>query len=80
MGVTLRELRVKLGLSQEKMARELDCTTQTILKSENGRSRPSLKVADKMIKYAHKQGFKMSYNELFDLRRISQSFKNKHLS
>ncbi len=46
--VRLREVRTRLGLSQEKLARAVGVTRQTIIAIERGRYLPSLPLALKL--------------------------------
>ncbi len=49
--VRLREVRARLGLSQEKLARAVGVTRQTIIAIEKGRYLPSLPLALKLAAY-----------------------------
>jgi len=45
MQTRIRELREKLGLTQEALAEKVDVTRQTILFMEKGKYNPSLRLA-----------------------------------
>ncbi|ASJ05119.1 helix-turn-helix transcriptional regulator [Thermococcus barossii] len=47
----LRELREELGITQEKLARALGVTRQTIIAIEKGRYDPSLRLAFKIARF-----------------------------
>jgi DNA-binding XRE family transcriptional regulator len=48
LGSKLREARIKVGLTQEKLARQLDVTTQTIYKIEKDRNVPSFSLVKRL--------------------------------
>jgi len=58
----LKEYREKIGISQEKLALEVEVTRQTIISIENGRYVPSLELA---LKFAKR--FKCKLEDLFGL-------------
>lgn len=47
----VRESRIKLGLSQERLAEDLGLDTRTILNIEAGRGNPKFEVLHPMITY-----------------------------
>ena len=47
----VRESRIKLGLSQERLAEDLGLDTRTILNIEAGRGNPKFEVLNPMITY-----------------------------
>lgn len=47
---SLRELRVRHGLTQEALARQVGVTRQTIIAIEKGRFNPSVRLALKMAR------------------------------
>lgn len=49
MGERLRKARLKMGYSQEEVARRIDTHRTTIEKYENGECEPSIKVLAKLI-------------------------------
>lgn len=49
MGERLRKARLKMGYSQEEVARRIDTHRTTIGKYENGECEPSIKVLAKLI-------------------------------
>ncbi len=57
----LKEYREKKGLSQEKLAQEVQVSRQTIISIEGGRYVPSLELALKLAKT-----FKCKIEEMFD--------------
>ena len=61
--VKLREARARLGLSQERLARAVGVTRQTIIAVEKGRYLPSLPLALKIAAYMG-----VPVEELFRLR------------
>jgi len=50
MQTRIRELREKLGLTQEDLAKKVDVTRQTILFMEKGKYNPSLRLAWKIAR------------------------------
>jgi DNA-binding XRE family transcriptional regulator len=48
LGEKLKEARIKAGLTQEKLARLLDVTTQTIYKLEKDKHAPSFALVKRM--------------------------------
>jgi len=50
MQTRIRELREKLGLTQESLAKIVDVTRQTILFMEKGKYNPSLRLAWKIAR------------------------------
>jgi putative transcriptional regulator len=58
----LKEYREKQGLSQEKLAAEVEVTRQTIISIESGKYVPSLELALKFSKQ-----FKCKVEDLFGL-------------
>ena len=58
----LKEYREKTGLSQEKLANQVEVTRQTIISIETGRYVPSLELA---LKFANL--FKCKVEDLFGL-------------
>lgn len=56
----LEEIRKLNGISQEKLAMDLEVSRQTIDSLENGRYNPSIILAFKIARY-----FKMSIEEIF---------------
>ena len=58
----LEEIRNKLGINQEELAKELEVSRQTISSLENGRYNPSILLAFKIARY-----FKMSIEQIFIL-------------
>lgn len=48
LGSKIREARIKAGLTQEKLARLLDVTTQTIYKIEKDKNVPSFTLVKKI--------------------------------
>ena len=58
----LKEYREKAGLSQEKLAQNVEVTRQTIISIESGRYVPSLELALKLSKE-----FKCKVEDLFGL-------------
>ena len=56
----LEEIRNKLGINQEELAKELEVSRQTISSLENGRYNPSILLAFKIARY-----FKMSIEQIF---------------
>ena len=52
LGPTIRSLRVKLGLTLDKMALELGCTRTAIYFWEHNRSFPSVHFYKKLVKLA----------------------------
>ncbi|MFO1441951.1 helix-turn-helix transcriptional regulator [Bacillus sp. Bva_UNVM-123] len=59
----IREIRQKKGISQIKMAEDLQVTRQTINAIEKNKYNPSLELALKIIAY-----FDMSIEEIFILK------------
>lgn len=59
----IKELRIKKGIIQLKMAEDLEVTRQTMTAIENGKYNPSLELALKIAKY-----FDMSVHEIFELK------------
>ena len=57
----IKELRLQNGLSQEKLAREFDITTRTIIQYEKGKTCPSVELLTRMAKF-----FKVSVAFLLD--------------
>lgn len=64
MGVInhIKEIRVKKGITQIKMAEDLQVTRQTINAIEKNKYNPSLELALKLVKY-----FEMPIEEIFIL-------------
>jgi putative transcriptional regulator len=60
MQTRIRELREKLGLTQESLAKIVDVTRQTILFMEKGKYNPSLRLAWKIARV-----FDRSIEEVF---------------
>lgn len=60
----IREIRLERGITQVKMAEDLQITRQTINAVEKHKYNPSLELALKMIQY-----FNVSIDELFYLER-----------
>ncbi|WP_433747400.1 helix-turn-helix transcriptional regulator [Falsibacillus pallidus] len=58
----IKEFRLEKGISQGKMAEDLQITRQTINAIENHKYNPSLELALKLIKY-----FGVGIDELFKL-------------
>jgi len=56
----LEEIRNKLEINQEELAKELEVSRQTISSLENGRYNPSILLAFKIARY-----FKMSIEQIF---------------
>ncbi len=48
LGSKIKTARKKAGLTQEKLARKLDVTTQTVYKIEKDRNVPSFKLVKKI--------------------------------
>ncbi len=67
--VRLREVRARLGLSQEKLARAVGVTRQTIIAIEKGRYLPSLPLALKLAAYLG-----LPVEELFRLKEECKQF------
>lgn len=59
----IREIRQKKGISQIKMAEDLQVTRQTINAIEKNKYNPSLELALKIVAY-----FNMSIDEIFILQ------------
>ncbi|HLR33874.1 MAG TPA: helix-turn-helix transcriptional regulator [Tissierellales bacterium] len=59
----IRKLREEKGISQTKMAKDLQVTRQTIHAIENNKYNPSLKLALKLIAY-----FDVTIEEIFILK------------
>ena len=57
----LREFRARYRMTQEKLARRVGVTRQTIIAIENGRYLPSLKLAFKLAKT-----FNVKIEDLFE--------------
>ena len=53
LGSTIREARLKSGYTQEKLARALDVTTQTIYKIEQNKSIPSFELVKRIAALLH---------------------------
>ncbi|MGM8212821.1 helix-turn-helix transcriptional regulator [Virgibacillus sp. W0430] len=60
----IREIRIKNGISQVKMAEDLQVTRQTINAIEKHKYNPSLELALKIIAY-----FNMGIDEIFILEK-----------
>lgn len=60
----IREIRLEKGITQVKMAEDLQITRQTINAVEKGKYNPSLELALKMIEY-----FNVPIKELFYLEK-----------
>ncbi|MGG0655485.1 helix-turn-helix transcriptional regulator [Rummeliibacillus pycnus] len=58
----IKEIRLAKGISQIKMAEDLQITRQTINAVENHKYNPSLELALKLIKY-----FDVNIDEIFEL-------------
>lgn len=58
----LKEFRVRVELSQERLADKVDVTRQTIISIEKGRYVPSLHLALKLAKQ-----FKCKVEDIFDI-------------
>ena len=58
----IKEIRIQKGITQIKMAQDLQITRQTITAIENNKYNPSLELALKLIKY-----FDVPIEELFYL-------------
>lgn len=56
----LRTLRIKFGLSQDELAKEMGCNRSTITMIETGKNVPSVKLAKKLAKY-----FDVNFSEFF---------------
>lgn len=56
----LRTLRIKFGLSQDELAKEMGCNRSTIAMIETGKNVPSVKLAKKLAKY-----FDVNFSEFF---------------
>ena len=50
LGEKLKKAREKSGYTQEKLARELDVSTQTVYKIEKGKHNPSFKLVKEIAK------------------------------
>jgi len=50
-GTVLKELRLQSGLSQEKLARELDIVTRTYIYYETGKKFPSIDLLSRITKF-----------------------------
>ncbi|WP_396234551.1 helix-turn-helix transcriptional regulator [Caldifermentibacillus hisashii] len=59
----IREIRQKKGISQIKMAEDLQVTRQTIIAIEKNKYNPSLELALKIVAY-----FNMPIDEIFILQ------------
>lgn len=59
---SIKEIRLARGISQIKMAEDLQITRQTINAVENHKYNPSLELALKLIKY-----FDVTIDEIFKL-------------
>jgi len=60
METRIKELREKLGLTQEDLAQRVDVTRQTILFLEKGKYNPSLRLAYKIARV-----FNLRVDEVF---------------
>ena len=60
METRIKELREKLGLTQEDLAQKVDVTRQTILFLEKGKYNPSLRLAYKIARV-----FNLKIDEVF---------------
>ena len=58
----IKEIRLEKGISQVKMAEDLQITRQTINAIENHKYNPSLELALKLLKY-----FDVTVDEIFQL-------------
>lgn len=58
----IKELRKKMNITQDDLAKELDVTRQTINAIENEKYNPTLELAMKISKY-----FALSVNDIFKL-------------
>ena len=65
--VRLREVRARFGVSQEKLAKAVGVTRQTIIAIERGKYLPSLKLALKIAKY-----FNLRVEDIFQLEPCSE--------
>lgn len=63
----IRDIRTKRGITQIKMAEDLQITRQTITAIENHKYNPSLELALKLIKY-----FDVPLDELFVLEETEK--------
>ncbi|QBP39741.1 helix-turn-helix transcriptional regulator [Paenisporosarcina antarctica] len=59
----IKHMRTARGLTQVKMAIDLQITRQTITAIENNKYNPSLELALKLVKY-----FNVSIDEIFELK------------
>lgn len=59
---SIKELRIAAGLTQEKVALDNGCDTQTICRYETGKRDPSLAMALRLAAY-----FKVSTDDVFKL-------------
>lgn len=63
----IKEIRLKKGISQTKMAKDLQITRQTIFAIEKNKYNPSLELALKLIAY-----FEVPIEDLFYLEDIGE--------
>ena len=71
--VRLREVRARFGVSQEKLAKAVGVTRQTIIAIERGKYLPSLKLALKIAKY-----FNLRVEDIFQLEPCSEHVGGSH--
>lgn len=61
----IKNLRIKVGLTQDELAAELKTGQSTICQYESGAREPSIKNAHKIMKYAESRGIKINIEDLF---------------
>lgn len=65
IGENLKKIRKALNLTQEDFAQELGSSQSAISEYEKGVKTPSLKVAQKIVKFAKTKKVKVTLNDIF---------------
>jgi len=70
-GTRIRELRVKLDMTQEEFAHSLGITVSTVNRWENGHSEPSKLARASIVGLAEKRGVTLDANTL-EMPRVAE--------
>lgn len=64
-GQIIKELRLKMGLTQASLADIIGCKANTISQYEHNKAAPSIKIAKKIVETARTKKIKINLENLF---------------
>lgn len=65
IGETIKEVRLKAGMTQVEFAKILGSSQAAISECENGTKTPSLKFSQKIVKFAKSKKMKLTLDDIF---------------